>query len=73
MQNRKVAKKIITLGFYDSGTGKHQSNTVYSSIGNIPAITTITGGGTQQIKVLKWIKRSSESDKQATKEVKQVQ
>ena len=72
MQNRKVAKKIITLGFYDSGTGKHQSNTVYSSIGNIPAITTITGG-TQQIKVLKWIKRSSESDKQVTKEVKPVQ
>lgn len=73
MQNRKVAKKIITLGFYDSGTGKHQSNIVYSPKGNIPAITTITGGGTQQIKVLKWIKRSSESDKQVTKEVKPVQ
>lgn len=44
MQNHKMAKKIICLGFYDSGTGKHQSNTVYAKSGKIPAITTITGG-----------------------------
>lgn len=45
--------KIIQLGFYDNGTGKHQSNTVYSRKGMIPALTTIEGGGTQQIKVLR--------------------
>lgn len=45
--------KIIQLGFYNNGTGKHQSNTVYSRKGMIPALTTIEGGGTQQIKVLR--------------------
>jgi len=52
-----MAKKIIQVGFYDSGTGKHQSNTVYHCKGKTPAITTITGGGTQQIKVLKKCKK----------------
>lgn len=40
------------LGFIDNGTGKHQSNTVYSTNAPIPALTTIEGGGTQQVKVL---------------------
>ncbi len=39
------------LGFMDSGTGKHQSNTVYDEKGICPNITTIEGGGTQQIKI----------------------
>ena len=39
-----MEKKIICLGFYDSGTGKHQSNTVYHSKGKVPAITTLVGG-----------------------------
>lgn len=54
-----MEKKVICLGFYDSGTGKHQSNTVYSPKGMIPALTTITGGGTQQIKALRKWKRKS--------------
>ena len=41
----------IELGFMDNGTGKHQSNTVYSTKGISPVITTIHGG-TQQIKIL---------------------
>lgn len=56
---RGIAKTIMTggesaviLGFMDNGTGKHQSNTVYSADGLSPAITTIEGGGTQQIKIL---------------------
>ena len=44
---------IRVIGFYDNGTGKHQSNTVYQTNGIIPALTTIEGGGTQQIKVLR--------------------
>lgn len=40
------------LGFLDNGTGKHQSNTVYDENYISPSITTIQGGGTQQIKVL---------------------
>lgn len=49
MQSYKVAKAV---GYYDSGTGKYQSNTVYSSRYCIPTTTTIMGG-TQQIKVLR--------------------
>lgn len=55
----KMEKKIVVLGFMDNGTGKHQSNTVYSQKKLIPAITTITGGGTQQIKVLRKWKRET--------------
>ena len=44
--------QIKELGFMDSGTGKHQSNTVYDEKGICPNITTIQGGGTMQIKVL---------------------
>lgn len=54
-----IAKTIMTggesaviLGFMDNGTGQHQSNTVYSIDSLSPAITTIDGGGTQQIKIL---------------------
>lgn len=39
------------LGFMDNGTGKHQSNTVYDENALCPNITTVEGGGTQQIKV----------------------
>lgn len=49
----KRTNLIKVLGFYDNGTGKHQSNTVYSRKGAIPTLTTIEGGGTQQIKVLR--------------------
>lgn len=43
--------KVIELGYIDNGTGKHQSNTVISTKGLSPAITTLQGG-TQQIKIL---------------------
>lgn len=44
--------EVKKLGFMDNGTGKHQSNTVYDGNALCPNITTIEGGGTQQIKVL---------------------
>ena len=43
--------KVKSVGFMDSGTGKHQSNTVYDERYICPAITTLQGG-TQQIKIL---------------------
>ena len=46
-----VLEKPTQLGFLDSGTGKHQSNTVYDEKSLCPNITTIDGGGTQQIKI----------------------
>lgn len=46
---------VEELGFMDNGTGKHQSNTVYNENGLSPSITTITGGGTQQIKICEQI------------------
>lgn len=46
----------IQLGYMENGTGKHQSNTVYSPMGLSPCISTLGSGksvgGTQQIKVL---------------------
>ena len=53
MQGGGQEPKILVnqLGFIDNGTGKHQSNTVYSENGLSPNITTIEGGGTQQIKI----------------------
>ena len=47
-----MQKEVIEMGFMDNGTGKHQSNVVYSENGLCPNITTVNGGGTQQIKVL---------------------
>lgn len=44
-------QEVIKIGFMDSGTGPHQSNTVISPKGLSPAITTLQGG-TQQIKIL---------------------
>lgn len=44
--------EVKQLGFMDNGTGKHQSNTVYDENAVCPNITTIEGGGTQQIKIL---------------------
>ena len=43
--------EVIKLGYIDHGTGPHQSNTVISTYGLSPAITTLQGG-TQQIKIL---------------------
>lgn len=42
----------VILGYIEHGTGQHQSNTVYDPNGIAPTVTTITGGGTQQIKVI---------------------
>lgn len=44
--------EVIKLGFMDNGTGEHQSNQVFDENGLSPAITTVDGGGTQQIKIL---------------------
>lgn len=57
MQGGNQEPKVIVeeLGFMDNGTGKHQSNTVYNENGLSPSITTITGGGTQQIKICEQI------------------
>ena len=44
--------EVKQLGFMDNGTGKHQSNTVYDENALCHNITTIQGGGTQQIKIL---------------------
>lgn len=55
MQGGNQEPKILEvkqLGFMDNGTGKHQSNTVYDENAVCPNITTIGGGGTQQIKIL---------------------
>jgi hypothetical protein len=40
--NKNQSKRIMSVGFYDNGTGRHQSNTVYHSRFVTPAITTIT-------------------------------
>lgn len=47
-----MEKEVIKVGFYDNGTGQHQSNTVYSGKGMIPTLTTLDGG-TQRIKILR--------------------
>lgn len=46
-----VLEKPSQLGFMDNGTGQHQSNTVYDEKALCSNITTVNGGGTQQIKV----------------------
>lgn len=54
MQGSNQEPKILEakqLGFMDNGTGKHQSNTVYDENALCPNITTVEGGGTQQIKI----------------------
>lgn len=54
MQGGNREPKILEvkqLGFMDNGTGKHQSNTVYDENALCPNITTVEGGGTQQIKI----------------------
>ena len=54
MQGGNKEPKILEakqLGFMDNGTGKHQSNTVYDENALCPNITTVEGGGTQQIKI----------------------
>lgn len=54
MQGGNQEPKILEvkqLGFMDNGTGKHQSNTVYDENALFPNITTVEGGGTQQIKI----------------------
>lgn len=56
--------EVKQLGFMDNGTGQHQSNTVYDENAVCPNITTIEGGGTQQIKVM----TETVKIKQATKD-----
>ena len=54
MQGGNQEPKILEvkqLGFMDNGTGKHQSNTVYDENALCLNITTVEGGGTQQIKI----------------------
>ena len=46
-----MLEKPNQLGFMDNGTGQHPSNTVYDEKALCPNITTVNGGGTQQIKV----------------------
>ncbi len=50
-----IENQVKILGFMDNGTGQHQSNTVYDSKYICPVITTVNGGGTQQIKILEII------------------
>jgi DNA (cytosine-5)-methyltransferase 1 len=50
VKEEKQMNDVSEVGFMDSGTGKHQSNTVYSEEGCSPTITTLQGG-TQQIKI----------------------
>ena len=56
--------KPIQLGYMDNGTGKHQSNTVYSIEGVCPCISTLIKGGTQQIKVIVNESKSNSTDGQ---------
>lgn len=51
VQKDNLVMEVKQLGFMDNGTGQHQSNTVYDEKALCPNITTINGGGTQQIKV----------------------
>lgn len=51
--------KIKTVGFYDRGTGQHQSNTVFHWGGCSPTVTTAGTTASQQIKVLKRWRRKS--------------
>ena len=44
--------EVKAVGYIEHGTGQHQSNTVYDSRYICPTVTTVNGGGTQQIKVL---------------------
>ena len=52
VQKDNLVMEVKQLGFMDNGTGQHQSNTVYDENALCPNITTIEGGGTQQIKVM---------------------
>lgn len=52
VQKDNLIMEVMQLGFMDNGTGQHQSNTVYDENALCPNITTIDGGGTQQIKVM---------------------
>lgn len=61
-----VLEKPVQLGFLDSGTGKHQSNTVYDEKSLCPNITTIDGGGTQQIKICKGISTKGKENEVAS-------
>ena len=40
------------LGFIEHGTGKHQSNIVWDIQTISPTITTVMGGGTQQVIII---------------------
>ena len=46
-------------GYIENGTGMHQRNMVWGISHESPTITTIEGGGTQQIKILVRVERES--------------
>ena len=56
LANATSTANCIILGHLESGTGRHQSNTVYDTKGICPALTTIEGGGTQQVKILEEVR-----------------
>ena len=57
-----MEKKQRYVGFYDSGTGKHQSNTVWGGYGICPTITTAGIGASQQIKLLKKVVKNERNN-----------
>lgn len=61
--NMVLECKPHQLGFMEHGTGQHQSNTVYDTDAISPGLTTVNGGGTQQIKII-----DSVEIRQATKQ-----
>lgn len=50
--NMVLECKPHQLGFIEHGTGQHQSNTVYDTDAISPGLTTVNGGGTQQVKIV---------------------
>lgn len=58
---------INIVGYYDCGTGKHQSNTVYRG-GICPTLSTLGVGGTQQVKVLRKYDKDFRSDREQSEE-----
>ena len=37
-----LSPKVIEVGFIEKGTGKHQSNTIYSSNGCVPCLNSVS-------------------------------
>lgn len=66
VQKDNLVMEVKQLGFMDNGTGQHQSNTVYDEKALCPNITTINGGGTQQIKICKAISTKGKENEVAS-------